>query len=77
MDKFFGKNLAQLRHAHNMTLQDVANQVGGVTRQGVFVWEHDNRAPKYVYLVRLAKVFNVDPQFFFTDLSTTLEEGAP
>lgn len=72
-----GRRLQKLRLVHNLSLEDVAVQMGGmVTRQAISKYENEKANPTPTVLAKLANVLGVNASFFFTEPSIKVEFGA-
>lgn len=58
MDITLGERLTQLRKAHNLSQEQLAEKLG-VSRQAVSKWERDEAAPDTNNLIMLAKIYGV------------------
>ena len=54
-----GSVLQARRWAHNLTIDELAAEVG-VSRRSVIHWEQGQRVPGLVHFVRLVKVLDLD-----------------
>ncbi len=69
-----GRRLQQLRLARNLSLEDLAVQMGGmVTRQAISKYEHGKANPTPTVLAKLANVLNVNASYLFTEPSINVE----
>lgn len=69
-----GQRLQQLRLARNLSLEDLAVQLGGiVTKQAISKYEHDKASPSPTVLTKLANVLGVNASYFFTEPSIKVE----
>jgi transcriptional regulator with XRE-family HTH domain len=69
-----GRRLQQLRLARNLSLEDLAVQMGGiVTRQAISKYEHGKANPTPTVLAKLASVLGVNASHFFTEPSIKVE----
>ncbi len=55
----FGKNLRELRTAHNLTQTELANAVGGLAFSTISMYERGEREPDFETLEAIADFFNV------------------
>ena len=60
------KKLKELRMKNNMSLVDVANSIG-ISKTFYFQIENGQRRLLYENAVKIAKVFNVKPDYLFYD----------
>ena len=56
------EKIKKLRSSYNMSQVDLARQLG-VSKQCVSNWENDNVQPSVEMLVKIAKFFNVSPDY--------------
>ena len=70
---FIGNNLRLVRLFRNLTLNDVASELG-VTRQFVHRWETNQAVPNNTQVTELANALNVNSSFFESMDSKRLEE---
>jgi len=69
-----GRRLQQLRLARNLSLEELAVQMGGmVTRQAISKYEHGKANPTPTVLAKLANVLSVNASYFFTEPSIKVE----
>ena len=69
-----GQRLQQLRLARNLSLEDLAVNMGGmVTRQAISKYEHGKANPTPTVLSKLANVLGVNASYFFTEPSIKVE----
>lgn len=59
MNDTFGKRVKELRKAHKLTQDELANAIG-VTKGTVSVWERGGRLPDFQAMNALSKFFEVD-----------------
>lgn len=59
MNDTFGSRVKELRKAHNLTQEELANTIG-VTKGTVSVWERDGRMPEFQAMNALCRFFDVD-----------------
>jgi len=57
-----------------MSLQQVADQLGGITKQALSKYEKGKDAPNSTRLIQLAEVLGVKPEYFFRSDSVDLGE---
>jgi Zn-dependent peptidase ImmA (M78 family)/DNA-binding XRE family transcriptional regulator len=68
------RRLQQLRTARNLSLEDLAVQMGGiVTKQAISKYEHGKANPTPTVLAKLANALGVNASFFFTEPSIKVE----
>ncbi|MFS1663444.1 helix-turn-helix domain-containing protein [Streptococcus sp. zg-JUN1979] len=65
----FEKRLKELRLEHNLTQKELANKINS-TQASVGFWEQGLRKPKYESIEKLAKVFNVSPDYLLGNTDT-------
>ncbi|WP_179885255.1 helix-turn-helix domain-containing protein [Bacillus cereus] len=61
-----GKKIKQLRKERKMTQAILAEKLN-VTEQAISMYERDVRKPSFVYLTKIAEIFNVPVSFFAND----------
>lgn len=66
--------LKQMRHKSNMTLQEVANKVG-ISKAFYCQLENGKRRMLYETAIKIAKVFNVKPDYIFYEETTKNIKG--
>jgi len=66
--------LRRARVLKNMSLQQVADQLGGITKQALSKYEKGKDAPNSTRLIQLAEVLGVKPEYFFRSDSVDLGE---
>lgn len=64
--------LHRARVLKNMTLQQVADQLGGITKQALSKYEQGKDAPNSTRVIQLADVLGVSPEYFFRPDSVAL-----
>jgi Zn-dependent peptidase ImmA (M78 family)/DNA-binding XRE family transcriptional regulator len=68
------RRLQQLRTARNLSLEELALQMGGiVTKQAISKYEHGKANPTPTVLAKLANVLGVNASLFFTEPSIKVE----
>ncbi len=65
--------LRELREAHGLTVESMADKIGKYKQQ-VSIWECGVNSPSLENLLLICNTFDVSPAFFFGDVSSTLEE---
>jgi transcriptional regulator with XRE-family HTH domain len=70
-----GRTIKQLRKAHNLTQEELAEKLN-VTYQAVSKWENESGMPDISQVVPLACVFGVSTDVLFGTYSTTDQESA-
>lgn len=60
-----GKNIEYYRKQSSMTLEEVG-EVIGVSKQCLCSWEYGMNMPSAIALYRMAKIFKVNMEDFFT-----------
>ena len=68
------KKLKQMRLKSNMTLQEVANKVG-ISKAFYCQLENGKRRMLYETAIKIAKVFNVKPDYIFYEETTKNIKG--
>jgi len=69
-----GQRLQQLRLARNLSLEDLAVQLGGIiTKQAISKYEHGKANPTPTVLAKLGNVLGVNASYFFTEPSIRVE----
>src|SRR5690554_3672626 len=66
--------LRRARVLKNMSLQQVADQMGDITKQALSKYEQGKDAPNSTRLIQLADVLGVNPEYFFRSDSVELGE---
>lgn len=61
----FGENLRAARKMRGWSLQDLADRVGGITKQALNKYEQGTMKPEGSVLGLLAQVLDVSPNYFF------------
>ena len=51
--------LQELRENKKMTLQEVGDKMGGISRQMVKMWENGTRTPSLTYIEKYLSIFGV------------------
>lgn len=67
---FFGEKLQNVRELQGLSRKDLATRVG-VTEQTIWQYENEYIEPKFEIVNKLKKVFNVKPQFFYSETFVT------
>ncbi|MEO6041706.1 MAG: helix-turn-helix transcriptional regulator, partial [Croceibacterium sp.] len=76
-DETFGSRVKQLRHAHGLSLDELAGQVG-VSKPALWKWERGEARPRAAALERLAQVLGRTPgALLFGGEPATSTELAP
>ncbi len=66
MDKItIGTRIKYERQRMGLTLEELGNQLG-VSKQGLSGWEHGRNMPDIIALDKMAKIFNISMQDFFS-----------
>ena len=71
MNSSFGETLKNLRIKNGISQQQIADRLF-VSRSSVANWESGRRKPDLVIILRLAKIFNIDP----SSLIDTMDAGS-
>ena len=71
-----GSKLAQARRKHNLTQEQLAEQLG-VTRQAVSRWESDAAYPETDKIVRMSQLLEVSCDWLLRDGADSPEGAAP
>jgi len=66
--------LRRARVLKNMSLQQVADQMGDITKQALSKYEQGKDAPNSTRLIQLSDVLGVNPEYFFRSDSVELGE---
>lgn len=66
--------LRRARVLRNMSLQQVADQLGDISKQALSKYERGRDAPNSTRLIQLADVLGVNPEYFFRSDSVELGE---
>ncbi|GGY73150.1 helix-turn-helix domain-containing protein [Marinobacter zhanjiangensis] len=66
--------LRRARALKNMSLQEVADQLGDISKQALSKYEQGRDAPNSTRLIQLADVLGVNPEYFFRSDSVELGE---
>lgn len=72
MIEFRHQRIKELREAHGITLEEMAVRMGK-QKQQVGIWENGINLPNMENFIMLCNTFDVDPSFFFDDVSTPVE----
>lgn len=68
MNSTFSERFKSARHLNALSLQDLAEKLGNlVSKQALHKYEKGEVIPDAVMIDRLCKIFNVRPDFFFTE----------
>lgn len=67
-----GRRINELRRAHNLTQNDLANRLSDAGRATIQRWENGQSTPSADQLVELFTEFEVEPNAFFRDLTDRL-----
>ncbi|EDY86634.1 helix-turn-helix domain protein [gamma proteobacterium HTCC5015] len=68
------ERIRRARALKGMTLQEVADQIGGISKQAISKYEKGKDAPNSTRLIQLADVLGVKPEYFFRADSVELGE---
>ncbi|HIK73411.1 MAG: XRE family transcriptional regulator [Alloalcanivorax venustensis] len=68
------ERIRRARALKGMTLQEVADQMGGISKQAISKYEQGKDAPNSTRLIQLANVLGVKPEYFFR--ADSVELGA-
>ncbi|HIT32589.1 MAG TPA: helix-turn-helix transcriptional regulator [Candidatus Enterenecus stercoripullorum] len=71
-----GSKLAQARRKHNLTQEQLAEQLG-VTRQAVSRWESDTAYPETDKIVRMSEILGVSCDWLLRDGEDSPDGSAP
>lgn len=67
------KKLKEIRTKKGITYQEVANQVG-ISKEYYWMIENGKRRLTYELAVKIAKVFNSNPDYIFLDNQSTISK---
>lgn len=59
------ERIRRARILRGLTLEELARQLGDITKQGVSKFEKGHATPSSTRLLQLAKIFQVKPEYFF------------
>lgn len=68
------ERIRRARALKGMTLQEVADRMGGISKQAISKYEQGKDAPNSTRLIQLASVLGVKPEYFFRVDSVELGE---
>ena len=66
-----GNRIRQARVSAGMSVQNVSATVG-VSRNAVYKWERGEDVPRQSIIIKLARLFDVDTDFFFREVYVTM-----
>jgi len=74
MIEFQFHRLRTLRESHGLTLDEMAGRLGK-QKQQLSLWENGINAPSMDNFVLICNTLDVDPSFFFSEASSSVEEA--